>query len=160
MGGPPPTPPPHPKEASNNEPQAFLGSFLSNPKFGKEKECKLRGRKFTFTETFYVTRPFPGALKRASHRSLAAALEGGYCKGRLRYKETESRKSFITCLRSHSRVFPESLPAPRTRQSKLWLIQAKEETPGDNKNHGSPQQSKTDHKSLAWERHLTAEEFC
>lgn len=128
--------------ASSDEPQAlvFLSSFFSNPKFGKEKESKLRGRKFTFIE-IYVTHPPPGPVERAAPPpSFTAALGGGYHKGQLLYEETESRMSFTTRIRSHKGVFPGSPPAPRTRWSTMWLTKAKEGTPCNNRNHKSPQQ--------------------
>lgn len=51
----------------------FLFLFF-NPKFGKEKDCKLRGRKSIFIGSFYVTHPSVGVLENA----VLSALHGSF----------------------------------------------------------------------------------
>lgn len=59
----------------------FSVPFFSNPKIGKEKECKLRGRKLIFIETFYVTQPPRGALKRAAPSEIHSSFGRQVLKG-------------------------------------------------------------------------------
>lgn len=95
------------KETSSDEPHDSGPSqfpFL-NPKSGKEKQCKLRGRKFTFFEAFYVTRPSPGALKNHALFQVWNS-EGWCCKAQFLHEDTESQPSFKTCMKSHKWVFP------------------------------------------------------